>query len=172
MYIAIDLDRFPPDFRSLLRVGWGTRQQLRKLLKTLWFGKMNAEESEGWFSLSLSKRVFKLLPGFCQTLSIFPGLVSWACVTLSFNSDTQQSEKCNVGAGLHKLWYPIIQDTSTWSEFGAHGKHGDVFLFSNLGALWFSESLIRYSLHVCLREVKNNLFSFKHSHLRHFSWRF
>ena len=34
MYIAIDLDRFPPDFRSLLRVGWGTRQQLRKLLKS------------------------------------------------------------------------------------------------------------------------------------------
>ena len=24
---------------------------------------------------------------------------------------------------------------STWSKFGAHGEHGDVFLFSNLGAL-------------------------------------
>ena len=47
---------------------------------------------------------------------------------------------------------------STWSKFGAHGEHGDVFLFSNLGALWFSENLIRYSLHICLREVKNNLF--------------
>ena len=57
-------------------------------------------------------------------------------------------------------------------KFGAHGEHGDVFPFSNLGALWFSENLIRYSLHVCLREVKNNLFSFKHSYLRHFSWRF
>ena len=54
----------------------------------------------------------------------------------------------------------------------AHGEHGDVFLFSNLGALWFSENLIRYSLHVSFREVKNNLFSFKHSYLRHFSWRF
>ena len=43
-------------------------------------------------------------------------------------------------------------------KFGAHGEHGDVFLFSNLGALWFSENLIRYSLHVCLGEVKNNLF--------------
>ena len=74
--------------------------------------------------------------------------------------------------GLHKLWYLGIRDTSTWSKFGAHGEHGDVFLFSNLGALWFSENLIRYSLHVCLREVKNNLFSFKHSYLRHFSWRF
>ena len=37
--------------------------------------------------------------------------------------------------GLHKLWYPGIRDTSTWSKFGAHGEHGDVFLFSNLGAL-------------------------------------
>ena len=62
-------------------------------------------------------------------------------------------------SGLHKLWYPSIRDTSTWSEFGAHGEHGDVFLFSNLGALWFSENLIRYSLHVCLREVKTIFFS-------------
>ena len=38
-------------------------------------------------------------------------------------------------SGLHKLWYPSIRDTSTWSKFGAHGEHGDVFLFSNLGAL-------------------------------------
>ena len=38
-------------------------------------------------------------------------------------------------AGLHKLWYPGIRDTSTWSKLGAHGEHGDVFLFSNLGAL-------------------------------------
>ena len=37
--------------------------------------------------------------------------------------------------GLHKLWYPGIQDRSTWSKFGAYGEHGDVFLFSNLGAL-------------------------------------
>ena len=74
-------------------------------------------------------------------------------------------------SGLHKVWYPGIRDRSTWGKFGAHGEHGDVFLFSNLGALWFSENLIRYSLHVCLREVKNNLFSFKHSYLRHFSWR-
>ena len=38
-------------------------------------------------------------------------------------------------AGLHKLWYPGIRDRSTWGKFGAHGEHGDVFLFSNLGAL-------------------------------------
>ena len=38
-------------------------------------------------------------------------------------------------SGLHKLWYPGIRDMSTWSKFGAHGERGDVFLFSNLGAL-------------------------------------
>ena len=43
------------------------------------------------------------------------------------------SEMCT--PGLHKLWYPGIRDMSTWSKFGAHGEHGDVFLFSNLGAL-------------------------------------
>ena len=37
--------------------------------------------------------------------------------------------------GLHKLCYPTIRDRSTWSKFGAHGEHGDVFLFSNLGVL-------------------------------------
>ena len=58
------------------------------------------------------------------------------------------------------------------SGMGARGEHGDVFLFSNIGALWFSEYLIKYSLHVCLREGKNNLFSFKHSYLWHFSRRF
>ena len=30
-------------------------------------------------------------------------------------------------SGLHKLWYPSIRDMSTWSKFGAHGEHGDVF---------------------------------------------
>ena len=33
-------------------------------------------------------------------------------------------------SGLHKLCYPAIRDRSTWSKFGAHGEHGDVFLFS------------------------------------------
>ena len=41
--------------------------------------------------------------------------------------------------GLHKLWYPGIRDMSTRGKFGAHGEHGDVFLFSNLGTLWFSD---------------------------------
>ena len=90
-----------------------------------------------------------------------------------FNTTCRTNQNTARGqAGLHKLCYPTIRDRNTWSKFGAHGDHGDVFLFSNLGALWFSENLIRYSLHVCLREVKNNLFSFKHSYLRHFSWWF
>ena len=40
-----------------------------------------------------------------------------------------------LAAGLHKLWYPVVRDMSTLSKFGAHGEHGDVFLFSNSGAL-------------------------------------
>ena len=36
--------------------------------------------------------------------------------------------------------YSSIRDGSTWSKFGAREEHGDVFLFSNLGALWFSEN--------------------------------
>ena len=37
----------------------------------------------------------------------------------------------NLCTGLYKLCYPTIQDRSTWSKFGAHGEHGDVFVFSN-----------------------------------------
>ena len=40
---------------------------------------------------------------------------------------------------LLQLCHPTIRDGSTWSKFGARGEHEDVFLFSNLGALWFSE---------------------------------
>ena len=46
--------------------------------------------------------------------------------------------------GLHNLFHPTIRNGSTWSKFGARGEHGDVFLFSNLGALLFSENFIRY----------------------------
>ena len=40
-----------------------------------------------------------------------------------------------VQPGLHNLCHPTIRDGSRWSKFGACGEHGDVFLFSNLGAL-------------------------------------
>ena len=33
----------------------------------------------------------------------------------------------NTMPGLHKLWYPVVRDRSTWSKFGAHGERGDVF---------------------------------------------
>ena len=105
------------------------------------------------------------------------GMVSICCRSSLTDHDMSRSwcasaKMTGCRPGLHKLWYPGIRDMSTWSKFGAHGEHGDVFLFSNLGALWFSENLIRYSLHICLREVKNNFFSFIHSYLRHSSWRF
>ena len=69
---------------------------------------------------------------------------------------------------MHNLFHPTIRVGSMWSKFGARGDSGDVFLFSNLSVLWFSEKpcssswmlLMKkiYSLHVCLKEVKNNLF--------------
>ena len=52
------------------------------------------------------------------------GYIHYACMHFAYTY-----------AGLHKLCYPTIRDRSTWSKFGAHGEHGDVFLFSNLGAL-------------------------------------
>ena len=62
--------------------------------------------------------------------------------SLNINDDDDDAQKALINAfidlseaGLHKLWYPGIRDMSTWSKFGAHGEHGDVFLFSNLGAL-------------------------------------
>ena len=48
---------------------------------------------------------------------------------------SEERKKRHMHTGLHKLWYPGIRDRSTWGKFGAHGEHGDVFLFSNLGAL-------------------------------------
>ena len=44
------------------------------------------------------------------------------------------------GTVLHNSCHPTIRDGSTWSKIGARGEHGDVFLFSNLGALRFSEN--------------------------------
>ena len=80
--------------------------------------------------------------------------------------------KCD--SGLHKLWYPGIRDRSTWGKFGAHGEHGDVFLFSNLGALGFSENhaLVLWSIAYLFMGSQEQFFSFRHTYLRHFSCRF
>ena len=118
-----------------------------------------------WSFLIFNLWIWSLFATFSPLLQNFFETFLWCILPLCFPGIWP-------APGLHKLWYPGIRDMSTWSKFGAHGEHGDVFLFSNLGALWFSENLIRYSLHICLREVKNNLFSFKNSYLRHFSWRF
>ena len=63
-------------------------------------------------------------------------MIVWSplvAIAISFSRATWTQNCC--GAGLHKLWYPVVRDMSTWSKFGAHGERGDVFLFSNLGAL-------------------------------------
>ena len=51
-----------------------------------------------------------------------------------FQNENENGEE-QLKPGLHKLCHPNIQHGSTWSKFGAHGEHGDVFLFFNLGAL-------------------------------------
>ena len=56
-------------------------------------------------------------------------------VVVNRNLKVMHKTEGNCCAGLHKLWYPVVRDMSTWSKFVAHGEHGDVFLFSNLGAL-------------------------------------
>ena len=69
--------------------------------------------------------------------SISCWVLCWAsgvCM-FTFNLTIKVMKFVSCFAGLHKLWYPGIRDMSTWSKFGAHGEHGDVFLFSNLGAL-------------------------------------
>ena len=61
-------------------------------------------------------------------------------------------------AGLHNSFHPTIRDGSTRSKFGARGEHGDVFLFSNLGALRFSENRAPVLGELGLREVKKTFF--------------
>ena len=74
---------------------------------------------------------FPLLPcGGMLHINSYKNLINQ--ILLSFHFFTFFACIC---PGLHKLWYPGIRDRSTWSKFGAHGEHGDVFLFSNLGAL-------------------------------------
>ena len=40
---------------------------------------------------------------------------------------TMSTVKTMSTLGLHNLFHPTIRDGSTWSKFGAHGEHGDVF---------------------------------------------
>ena len=61
-------------------------------------------------------------------------------ISREMNPSCQKYEKRWLWSGLHNSFHPTIRDGSTWSMFGARGKHGDVFLFSNLGALWFLEN--------------------------------
>ena len=74
---------------------------------------------------------FKIILNLKHTLLLFRFF-------LLLNKNLNVGMESNVAlcySGLHKLWYPGIRDTSTWSKFGARGEHGDVFLFSNLDAL-------------------------------------
>ena len=73
-------------------------------------------------------RISRLIPIFVYTFTV---LVMLGLFGVDENVFVGNRGK----AGLHKLWYPVVRDMSTWSKFGAHGEHGDVFLFSNLGAL-------------------------------------
>ena len=72
--------------------------------------------------LFVTSPLFLTLLVVCDSLPLIQGV-----------TNATQLPQCQTG--LHKLWYPGIRDRSTWSKFGAHGEHGDVFLFSNLGAL-------------------------------------
>ena len=75
-----------------------------------------------------------------QSFHKFPDRSDWVAPDLAYNCiiflcSSKRDGSSYQNAGLHKLWYPSIRDTSTWSKLGAHGEHGDVFLFSNVGAL-------------------------------------
>ena len=79
-------------------------------------------------------------------MKVHQDFMGWSCMQFVWHGTLVQKEPDGMlqqeleqigtlHTGLHKLWYPGIRDMSTWSKFGAHGEHGDVFLFSNLGAL-------------------------------------
>ena len=75
-----------------------------------------------------------------QSFHKFPDRSDWVAPDLAYNCiiflcSSKRDGSSYQNAGLHKLWYPSIRDTSTWSKLGAHGEHGDVFLFSKVGAL-------------------------------------
>ena len=84
---------------------------------------------ELWFQIK-GRLQFGLLSVFNRKI-VFGGqewnsfLFRYKCIFVVWSFVCQRS-------GLHRLWYATIRDTSTWSKFGAHGEHGDVFMFSNL----------------------------------------
>ena len=77
-----------------------------------------------------------LLVNPIQPYSLIPMGISHGAVTIK-----QYLHNNNIclqpiyNSGLHNLCHPIIRDGSTWSKSRARGEHGNVFLFSNLGAL-------------------------------------
>ena len=85
---------------------------------------------------------------------------------IPLSQNTDQSCGCQQGCIICSILPSGMGARGLSSE---HVENMEMFsLFFNLGALGFSENLIRYSLHICLREVKNNLVSFRH-YLWHFS---
>ena len=70
---------------------------------------------------------------------------------------------CRGSPGLHKLWYPGIRDMSRWSKFGAHGEHGDVFLYSNLGVSYPNRWSLYSSLDFCVDHISNIQWTKKYS---------
>ena len=188
---------FPPTFPKV-KEGWKIRVKKYEWNNDGWENFPGAEWGHAWLSRG-HRTTISALFSFCLSLNSSasssysrpvivisrmsfgfhfgdPWVSIWCHLSVTFVPPgwilSDYLQIIPLWAGLPKLWYLSIRDTSTWNKFGVHGEHGEVFLFSNLGALWFSENLIRYSLHICLREVKSNLFFFKHSYLRHFSWRF
>ena len=101
------------------------------LVAQLWFGNWIALQSIAGHDQHLQSSV--LVSPYIPHL---PQRLSMRCNSNQSTSTMPPSSSLfSSSSGLHKLWYPGIRDTSMWSKFGAHGEHGDVFLFSNLGAL-------------------------------------
>merc|ERR1711978_733132 len=88
-------------------------------------------------------RVCQSVPEYARVCQSMPEYAR-VCQSMTEYARVCQSMPEYARAGLHKLWYPGIRDTSTWSKFGAHGEHGDVFGEPCSGfrrtVLWFLEN--------------------------------
>ena len=67
----------------------------------------------------------------CHTSASTEAKVIKALVPLVFHT-----QHC-LGPVTHHLDLSTIRDWSTWSKFGAHGEHGDVYLFYKKSKLTF-----------------------------------